>query len=174
VRDRFGQVMEDYPLAVGALGFLAGAVIAASLPSTRIEDEWVGEHRDDLLRQAKDTGEDVWNRAQDLAKNAAGAAAEAARDALSQTAEAVREEAEKQGFTPDALKEQAQHALGSATAGSKPVAASDNGSKSANASGTVPHGGSKPSAADRSSLSAVSSLSSATSSGKGENPPENR
>jgi hypothetical protein len=97
-RDRFGEFMEEYPLAVGALGFLAGAVVAASLPSTSWEDEYLGETRDDLWRQAEAAGRDVFDRSQELASTAASAAADAARDAINQTAEAVKEEAERQGF----------------------------------------------------------------------------
>jgi len=103
VGSRFGRVLEDYPLAVGALGFLAGAVIAASLPSTEIEDELVGETRDDLWDQAQSLGRDAVGRVQQVATTAANAAADAAVDA-------VRSEAGNQGLTPDDLKSAAQDA----------------------------------------------------------------
>jgi hypothetical protein len=85
-KDRFAQVIDDHPLAVGALGFLAGAVIAAALPSTRAEDEFLGETRDDLLREAQGVGREAWERAQEAASSAATAAVDAAKDA---TREAV-------------------------------------------------------------------------------------
>jgi Protein of unknown function (DUF3618) len=103
-RDRFGQILEEYPLAVGALGFFAGAVVAAALPSTQWEDEYLGETRDDLWRQAEEAGRDAMDRAQGLASTAASAAAEAARDAVEQTAEAVKAEAERQGIAPEGNK----------------------------------------------------------------------
>jgi Protein of unknown function (DUF3618) len=98
-RDRFGQLMEEYPLAVGALGFLAGAVVAASLPSTRWEDENLGETRDDLWRQAEEAGREAVGRAQEVASTAAEAASEAAKDAIDKTADAAKEEADRQGLT---------------------------------------------------------------------------
>ncbi|HEY0526203.1 MAG TPA: DUF3618 domain-containing protein [Stellaceae bacterium] len=103
VGSRFGQVLEDYPLAVGALGFLAGAVIAASLPSTEIEDELVGETRDDLLDQAQSLGREAVDRVQQVATSAANAAADAAVDT-------VRTESQNQGLTPENLKSAAQDA----------------------------------------------------------------
>jgi hypothetical protein len=97
-RDRFSQLMEDYPLAVGALGFLAGAVVAASLPATRWEDEHLGDARDDLWREAQTAGQEMVDRAKDVASTAASAATEAARDAVKETAEATKDEAERQGL----------------------------------------------------------------------------
>jgi len=99
-RDRFGQLMEDYPLAVGALGFLAGAVVAASLPSTRWEDEHLGDARDDLWRGAQEAGQEMVDKAKEVASTAASAATDAAREAVNETAEATKEEAKRQGLAP--------------------------------------------------------------------------
>lgn len=41
------------PLASGALAMGFGALIAGLLPRTRVEDEWLGEHRDALVEQAE-------------------------------------------------------------------------------------------------------------------------
>lgn len=43
----------NQPLAVGGLAFGLGALIAAMLPSTRREDELLGDHRDALMAQAQ-------------------------------------------------------------------------------------------------------------------------
>jgi hypothetical protein len=99
-RDRVSQLMEDYPLAVGALGFLAGAVFAAALPSTRWEDEHLGDARDDVLRGARAAGRDMVDRAKDVASTAASAASDAIKD----TADATKDEAERQGFLGDGDK----------------------------------------------------------------------
>lgn len=103
-RDRFSQLMEDYPLAVGALGFLAGAVVAASLPSTRWEDEYLGETRDDLWREAQVTGQEMAEKAKEVASTAASAATDAAREAVNETAQATKQEAERQGLAPSEEK----------------------------------------------------------------------
>ncbi len=111
-----GSIVEQHPLAVGALAFAAGVAIAATLPSTRIEDEWVGDTRDDLWKQAEAAGRDMFDRAQDVAKTAADVAVEsardaieevssdvqtAARDAIDKTASATREATQQQGFSAD-------------------------------------------------------------------------
>jgi gas vesicle protein len=41
------------PLAAGALAFAAGAALAAALPRTRMEDEYMGEQSDHLLEEAE-------------------------------------------------------------------------------------------------------------------------
>lgn len=99
-RDRFVQLMEDYPLAVGALGFLAGTLVAAALPSTRVEDEWMGETRDDLWHRAEEAGRDVAGRAKEVAATTADAAADAAKEAIHETAETATQSAEAQGAKP--------------------------------------------------------------------------
>jgi Protein of unknown function (DUF3618) len=121
--DRLGQVMEDYPLAVGALGFLAGALIAAALPSTRVENEWVGETSDEVWDQAREAGREALDRVQKVASTAAGAAVDAASDAARQTADSAMKEAERQGLMPSG---------DNATSGNKP-----------GASGTASSGGSQ-------------------------------
>lgn len=45
--------MHDQPLAVGALALGMGALIGALLPSTRREDDLLGEHRDAAMAQAR-------------------------------------------------------------------------------------------------------------------------
>lgn len=55
VRDR----IEDDPIVLGALGIALGAALGAGLPSTRIEDEKLGEKRDELVAKAKQMGEQV-------------------------------------------------------------------------------------------------------------------
>jgi hypothetical protein len=111
-----GGIVEQHPLAVGALAFAAGIAIAAALPSTRIEDEWIGDTRDDLWKQAESAGRDMFDRAQEVAKTAADVAVESAReaikevsdevqtvarDAVDKTASATREAAQQQGFSGD-------------------------------------------------------------------------
>lgn len=97
-RDRFTRLMEDHPLAVGALGFLAGAIIGAALPSTRVEEEYLGDTREELRRGAQRAGEEMLDKARDVASTAAAAATDAAREAIGETAEAVKEETGNSGM----------------------------------------------------------------------------
>lgn len=50
-----GRFLEDYPLAVAALGLAVGAAAAACLPRTRREDELLGETSDQLKRAVSET-----------------------------------------------------------------------------------------------------------------------
>jgi hypothetical protein len=106
---RFVQVMEDYPLAVGALGFIAGAVIAAALPSTRYEDELLGETRDELWRQGEQVAREGWERAQEAATAAAGAATEAVKETAREVADTVKDKAQD---AVEAARRSAQSTLG--------------------------------------------------------------
>lgn len=91
--DKFKETSQDHPLSVG-IGFLALGVLAgALLPSTEREDEWMGSQRDELLDRSRAAARDAVERGKHVAKT---------------TAEAARAEAERQGLTPEALKEKSQ------------------------------------------------------------------
>jgi len=77
---RAGSVAQNNPLglAVGAVavGFLAGMLI----PSTRIEDEKLGELSDDVIERAKETGQEALERGKQVAQDAAETAKESGRE----------------------------------------------------------------------------------------------
>jgi len=52
-RGNVNHVIEEQPLVVGAVGLAVGAMLGASLPRTRHEDEWMGATRDRLVDSAK-------------------------------------------------------------------------------------------------------------------------
>ncbi len=84
------ELFNEHPLVVGALGIAAGALLAATIPSTRREDEWVGETSDRLADNARRKAE----QGVDTARRATRAAATGAQD-----------EAQKQGLTPEAAED---------------------------------------------------------------------
>ena len=49
----FQSLLHEQPLAVGAIGIAVGALIAASLPSTSMEDRYMGESRDKMADKAR-------------------------------------------------------------------------------------------------------------------------
>jgi hypothetical protein len=82
-KGEFQHIFYDNPLAVGATVFAVGAAIGLSLPRTQKEDEWLGETRDQVFKQAKATAQEAGNKAKALVgemtdeiKNAAGEARE--------------------------------------------------------------------------------------------------
>lgn len=74
LQERAGTMMQDNPLAVGALGAVIGALIGAILPMSRREQAWLVETQADLVDQARDLGRDAVARAGDVARQAGRAA----------------------------------------------------------------------------------------------------
>jgi ElaB/YqjD/DUF883 family membrane-anchored ribosome-binding protein len=86
----FWQSMEERPLAIGAAALALGVVAGLMVPSTRKEDELMGETRDRLMGRAKEVGEEALEKGKQVAS--------AAVDTL-------KEEAERQDLTPEKLAE---------------------------------------------------------------------
>ena len=80
VADQFSVMLRRQPLVMGAVGLIAGALIAALLPATEVEDEWLGRTRDDLLQRAEDAGQEAVTQVRDAAVRAAEAAGNAVSD----------------------------------------------------------------------------------------------
>jgi hypothetical protein len=78
VREQANRAMDEHPLAIGIMALAAGAALALLLPSSRVEDRYLGRTRDRLLDEARDLGSEALDRAQEIA----GVAAEAATDAV--------------------------------------------------------------------------------------------
>jgi hypothetical protein len=86
IADQLGDALERNPLIVGAVGLMAGALIAALLPSTRIEDELLGSTRDQLWQKAETAGQDAISRVRDAATRAIDSATDAAATRVRETA----------------------------------------------------------------------------------------
>jgi hypothetical protein len=88
-RDNLSELFRAQPLALGAIGLAIGAGIAAALPATDVEAEYLGEASDNLK-----------GKAADLASEQAERAAIVAEDVVIN----ISEEARKQGLTAEAAK----------------------------------------------------------------------
>jgi len=86
----FWQLLEERPLVVGAATLAVGLLAGLSVPSTDVEDELMGETRDQLLDTAKETGQEMLDKGKQVA-NA--------------TVDAVKHAAEEQNLTVDSLTE---------------------------------------------------------------------
>ena len=86
------DTFERHPLIIGAIGVITGALIAALLPLSEVENELLGETRDDLWHRAEDLGEEAVQRVRDAATEAAVRAVDAATGAA---VESVRQIGEK-------------------------------------------------------------------------------
>jgi ElaB/YqjD/DUF883 family membrane-anchored ribosome-binding protein len=64
VTSSIDNLVHEQPLALGAIGFAIGAVLAAAAPRTRQEDELMGEASDRLTERAKDIGKEQLQKVQ--------------------------------------------------------------------------------------------------------------
>jgi hypothetical protein len=86
----FWRTMDQKPLAIGIAALAAGVATGLTVPSTRKENELMGETRDRLLDQAKGLGRDAVDKGKQVARVAADVA---------------RTEVERQGLTPSVIAE---------------------------------------------------------------------
>jgi len=90
-RTGFEQMLEEQPLVLGAVAIALGAVLGATLPTTRIENRYLGPSRDNLQDRVGEYARDQWERAKSVVSSAGTAAVE---------------QAEKEGIMPSAVAEQ--------------------------------------------------------------------
>jgi hypothetical protein len=88
-RSGLSDVFERQPLALGAIGLAIGAGIAATLPATAFEADYLGETSDALKDKAVDFATDQTDRLASVAERVAGA---------------VTDEARRQGLTAEDVK----------------------------------------------------------------------
>lgn len=70
-RDSFTTMLNEQPIAVGALGVVIGAIIGAAMPSTRTEDRMLGSARDRALERAKQMGQQQYEALRERANQLA-------------------------------------------------------------------------------------------------------
>jgi hypothetical protein len=75
------ETFERNPLIIGAIGVMTGALIAALVPLSEVENELLGETRDELWQRAEDLGEEAVQRVREAATEAATRAVDAATGA---------------------------------------------------------------------------------------------
>lgn len=92
VQQTVGDFFEDQPIALGVLGLALGAGVAALLPKTEIERDYLGEASDALKGQARSLAGEKLEEAKELATTAF---------------DGVSREAEAQGLTKAAAKDAA-------------------------------------------------------------------
>ena len=110
LRDNLSENFRRQPLALGVLGLAVGAAVAASMPVTETENEYLGETSDLVQAKAGKVFEEKSQQAVELG---------------TKVVDAVADEAQKQGLTPSQLRSAATELkdkvvrLGDATQGSR-------------------------------------------------------
>jgi len=89
-RDRLARLVEDHPLAMGALGLLAGSVIAALLPRSDAEERLVGPAGEQIRDGAANLGREAVERAHQVAERTVDAAMDAVRQAVNEAGDAAQ------------------------------------------------------------------------------------
>lgn len=69
-------MLQEQPLLLGALGLAVGAAVGALIPGTEVENRWMGETREELMGQARQTAEEAYEGVKDEARHFAGEAGE--------------------------------------------------------------------------------------------------
>lgn len=82
IADQVSDTFQRHPLVIGAIGVMAGALIAAMLPATRVEDEWFGDTRDALWHRAQEAGEQAFSQVREATSRAVEAATDAATETV--------------------------------------------------------------------------------------------
>jgi hypothetical protein len=59
VRNRWESMLDENPMALGIAALAAGALIGATLPQTDVENEYLGETRDQMLDSAREVAHDA-------------------------------------------------------------------------------------------------------------------
>jgi ElaB/YqjD/DUF883 family membrane-anchored ribosome-binding protein len=94
---RGASIAQENPLglAIGAVavGFVAGMLI----PSTRVEDEKLGEASDTVIDKAKETGQEALEHGKQVAQDAVQVAKESGHEHAQQVKETMQESGESSG-----------------------------------------------------------------------------
>jgi ElaB/YqjD/DUF883 family membrane-anchored ribosome-binding protein len=67
---QFRKNMRERPLVVGAIAMVIGALVALSIPTTEVEQEYLGETRDKLVDRAEEAAKDAMQKVQTKVKEA--------------------------------------------------------------------------------------------------------
>lgn len=70
IRGQFEHLLKEQPLVLAAIGMALGAALGAALPSTRKEDQIMGQTRDQLADTLKAKGQEAYAVATDTVKQA--------------------------------------------------------------------------------------------------------
>jgi len=113
--DQGSRLLDEYPLEVTGAMFAVGVLAGLLMPSTRREDELLGEARDDVVERAKETGRETVQKLQNVGQQTM----ESAKDAMQREGLADRGTVEKAQDAAGRVADQARSKVGQATEPSK-------------------------------------------------------
>ena len=126
------QMADEQPLVIAAFGIAIGAALGALLPSTRKEDELLGDKRDELLQTAKEAVQPHV----DTIKESATRVAEQAKQELQSVTATVKETAKQEFQTvKETAKQEFQQTKDSVTSSAGQSATPGSGTSGGTSSG---------------------------------------
>jgi len=106
---RAGGIAQSNPLGVAIGGIAAGFLVGLMLPSTRMEDERMGDVADQVKERVVETGQEAIEHGKQVAQETAQVAMQGARDAAQSAVETARDSGQEHAEElKDTAREQAQ------------------------------------------------------------------
>ncbi len=96
-RNNLQATFEENPLALGAVALAIGAAVGLAAPRTEMEDELMGDYRDQLVERAEETAKRAKGQAGEVVSEVTGAAREAFEDVKQEAKQAARQAGETEG-----------------------------------------------------------------------------
>jgi ElaB/YqjD/DUF883 family membrane-anchored ribosome-binding protein len=99
-KDRTSEMLEEQPLVFAALGLALGAALGAALPTTRRENELMGNVRDSLVDRAKETAREQAETLKQTAQRVAETAKQEVERVAGDVSNAVSPQKDQAGQSP--------------------------------------------------------------------------
>ena len=77
---RVGHIAQENPIGLAVAGVATGFLVGLAIPSTRMEDERMGDVADDLKERVRETGQQALESGKEVAKQTASTAMETAKE----------------------------------------------------------------------------------------------
>jgi len=97
-REQYDYYIEENPLAIGAVALAVGAAVGMAIPSTRYENQVMGEYSQQLLDRAQTAAGDLVDRVKEVATEAQNTIGDEVRTAVDNTKKTITNEAKTQGL----------------------------------------------------------------------------
>lgn len=98
-REQYDHYIEENPLAIGAVALAVGAAVGMAIPSTRYENQVMGEYSQQLLDRAQVAAGDLVDRVKEVATEARNTIGDEVKTAVDNTKKTITDEAKNQGLT---------------------------------------------------------------------------
>ncbi|HLH26867.1 MAG TPA: DUF3618 domain-containing protein [Chloroflexota bacterium] len=140
------RMVQDNPLAVGAVALAVGAAVGMAVPETRRERELMGDTRDAFMERAQDVVQDATEKVQRVAQEAGSAAQDAAKKEAKDQGLATQPSGSQSSSAPSGSPGSSSSSSGGTSSGQSSSSSGSSGTSSSSGTSYVSTGtGSSPS-----------------------------